>query len=95
MKLRINPTRFFKFNNFVTYKFNFGSKRTQNHINKIIPIDLLSSIEHDYKFGEIKFNFLDNTSIVTTTANLPDSKELYESIVNQLASNNRIIEVDD
>ena len=94
MKLRINPTRFFKFNNYVTYNFNFGSKRTQNHINKIVPIDLLSSIEHDYKFGEIKFYFLDNTTIVTTTT-LPDSKELYENIVNQLASNNRIIEIDD
>ena len=94
MKLRINPTRFFKFNNYVTYNFNFGSKRTQNHINKIVPIDLLSSIEHDYKLGEIKFYFLDNTSIVTTTT-LPDSKELYENIVNQLASNNRIIEIDD
>ena len=93
MKLRINPTRFFKFNNFITYKFNFGSKRPQNHINKIIPIDLLSSIEHDYKFGEIKFNFLDNTSIVTTTNS--DSKELYNYIITQLASNNRIIEIDD
>ena len=85
MKLKINPTRFFKFNNFVTYNFNFGSKRTQNYTNKIIPIDLLSSIEHHYKLGEIKFHFLNNTSIVTTSSSLQDSKELYEYIVNKLA----------
>lgn len=93
MKYKINPTRFFKFNNFITHEFKFGSKRTQNHINKIIPIDLLSSIEHDFKFGEIKFHFLDKSVITTTTSS--NSKELYEDIVKQLASNNRIIEIDD
>jgi hypothetical protein len=93
MKYKINPTRFFKFNNFIINKFNFGSKNTQTHLNKIIPVDLLSSIEHNYKLGEINFYFLDKSVVTTTTSY--NSKELYEDIVKQLASNNRIIEIND
>ena len=93
MKLKINPLRFFKFNNFIVNNNRFGLKNTNVHMNKIIPIDLLSSIEHDYKHHEIKFYFLNNIPTVTTTT--VKSFELYDSIVKQLASNKKIIEIDD
>jgi hypothetical protein len=93
MKLKINPVRFFKFNNFIVNKNTFGLKNTITQMNKIIPIDLLSSIEHDYKHHEIRFYFLNNTSTITTTCE--NSFELYDYIVKQLASNKRIIEIDD
>ena len=95
MKLKINPTRFFKFNNFVIDKFNFTTKKTQIHLNKIVPVDLLESIEYNHKLGEINFYFLNNTGICVSSLSSSDSKELYKSIVSQLASNNRIIEIHD
>jgi len=95
MKSVTNATRFFKFNNFIIDKFNFTTKKTQIHLNKIVPVDLLESIEHNHKLGEINFYFLNNTGICVSSLSSSESKKLYESIINKLASNNRIIEIND